>query len=385
MITGTELAVRALDHVDLALRDRWAALAAAAENPFAMPAWHESWLRTRPTSAGLLLGVFRGTDVVGIVPLVVTRRAGSRVLRAPGGDLADFSGPACAPEDGRAVGEAFALALDEVLGPRDVLLLERSLTASGWDEALLAADGQGQLMVRTWRSDGVLVQVPLGSDAGPLRRSKDRREVDRLSRRLRRRGVQLRTATKDTVRPDLQALLALRRSRWDSPPQPAEDAFLLAVAEDAANDGVLRLWLLEDTGAVVAGLLGWSLHGRTFAHLMAFDPSYARWGPGTVLLADAVASAVADGDHVFDLLRGEEPHKRRYVVEHRGVSSRLIARRGTPAGAAVLGADLAQAAHGCLPTPCKAQLGRLLAAGLPRMSNRRPDDDAALRERARAE
>ena len=365
MTAGPELTVRALDHADPALRERWAGLAAAAENPFATPAWHESWLRARPASSGLLLAASRGSELVGVVPLVVTRRPGGRLLQGPGGDLADFTGPACAPQDGRAVGEAVALALGDLLGPRDVLLLERSLTGSGWDDALLAADRGGRLVVRCWRSDSVLVQVPLHSGEVPMRRGRDRREVDRLSRRLRERGVQSRTATVDTVHGDVSALLALRRSRWGGPPQPEEDAFLLAVAEEAAVTGVLRLWLLEDAGAVVAGLLGWSLGGRTFAHLMAFDPAYAREGPGTVLLAEAVASAVADGNRVFDFLRGDEAHKRPYVVEHRGASSRLVARRGTPAGAAVVGSYLTQAVYQQLPTTWKQQVRRVLARPEP--------------------
>jgi len=346
------LDVRIVDDVDRTFRQAWSALAAAAENPFSTPEWHEAWLRTQTGTSGLVVSIYRGAELVGVLPLVVRRRWGFGVLRAPGGDLGDFSGPASLPVHARAVGEAVCAALPSLLGPRDMLLVERCLHGSGWQLSLAEAETESTspVVVRSWRSDATLVEALLPRGGSPLRRGRDRREIDRLARRLdQQHGVRLRMSGTADVERDLLALLHLRRSRWDAAPRPSEEAFLLDVAHSASEAGFLRLWLLDDNDRVVAGLLGWSLSGRTFAHLMAFDGAYAKLGPGTVLLARAVESAVTAGDRVFDFLRGDEAHKRAYVTQQRTVGSYVLARRGSLAAALVRGADGVQLGYQRLP------------------------------------
>ena len=345
------LDVTVLHEVDDAFCRTWSTLAAAAENPFATPEWHRAWLRTQPGTAGFVLSVRRGAQQVAVLPLVVRRQRGVRVVRPPGDDLGDFSGPACEPGDARAVGEAVCGALPRVLGRRDVLLAERCVVGSGWHAGITAAQDR-TAVVRPWRSGSALVEVALPSDRSPVRRGRDRREIDRQSRRLvEQHGVTVRAGSAATAEHDVLALLALRRQRWGSAERPAEEAFLVDVARSAAQAGFLRLWLLEDERHVVAALLGWSLSGRTFAHLMAFDGDFARSGPGTVLLARAVQAAVDAGEHTFDFLRGDEQHKRAYVTQQRHVRSYVLARPGSPAARAVQAGDALQTGYRRLPRP----------------------------------
>jgi len=152
-----------------------------------------------------------------------------------------------------------------------------------------------------------------------------------------------------TAAEDVQALLHLRRARWTQELEPHEDEFLIDMAQRAAVARSLRMWILEDDGCMIAGLMGWSMNGRSFAHLMAFDSRYARFGPGRILLSEAVQSAVDAGEHTFDLLRGDETHKRTYLTEHREVRSHLVARRRSVAGGVVLLAGLAQGIYRRMP------------------------------------
>ena len=365
MTSANGLDVQLLTEVDDSVRRTWSTLAAAAENPFATPEWHGAWLRTHPGTTGFVLSVRCGGQQIGVLPLVVREQRGVRVVRPPGGDLGDFSGPACRPRDARAVGAAVRGALPDVLGPRDVLLAERCVVGSGWHGAITAAEAR-TAVVRPWRSGSTMVEVALPRDGSAVRRGRDRREIGRLSRRLvEQHGVRLRTSSTTTLERDVLALVELRRWRWGLAAGPTEEAFLVDVTRSAARAGFLRLWLLEDDRHVVAALLGWSLSGRTFAHLMAFDGSFARSGPGTVLLARAVEAAVAAGDHTFDFLRGDEQHKRAYVTQQRTVRSYLLARPGSPAAWAVQAGDALQTGYQRLPRQWKDRV-RAVPASLRR-------------------
>lgn len=341
--------VREADLDDEFLLLAWSRLANAAENPFSTPHWHGAWMQTRRGAVGLVLAVRSGKDLVGVVPLVVEERGGVRLVSGAGSDLADFSGPACRPEDEWAVGEAVREYMVNFLGPRDIWLVERCVAGSAWERALVDA-GTEHLLVRDWRSHNVLVGVALSPGSSPMRRGRDRREIDRLFRKLREsHEVTFRMSDAHTAADDVRALLALRRARWTQEPQQEEDEFLIAVAQRAAADRLLRMWVLEEDGRMVAGLMGWGLNGRTFAYLMAFDAHYARFGPGVILLSQAVRSAVDAGDHTVDFLRGEEAHKRAYVTESRQVRSHLVARRRSLAGGAVLLAVFGQGVYRRFP------------------------------------
>lgn len=339
----------------------WSRLAIAAENPFSTPHWHEAWMQTRHGVTGLVLAVHSGVELTGVVPLVVERRCGLRLVSGAGSNLADFSGPACRPEDERAVGAAVTEYMVDILGQRDIWLVERCLVGSAWERALVDAGTAHQLLVRDWRSDNVLVQVALSPGSSPMRRGRDRREIDRLSRKLQQsHDVTFRMSDARTAADDVRALLALRRARWTQEPGQEEDEFLVALAQRAAVARLLRMWVLEEDGRMVAGLLGWGLNGRTFAHLMAFDAQYARFGPGAILLSQVVRSALDAGDHTVDFLRGDEAHKRAYVTEHRQVRSHLVTRRRSLAGCAVLGAALGQGVYRRLPPVWRDRLRRAL-------------------------
>lgn len=341
---------------DSPFRSRWSALAVEAGNPFATPEWHEACLRVEPRVQPVVLGAWRGAELVGVLPLVLRRARGVRVLGLPAAGLADFSAPACAPEDEEAVSRALVDSLVSREQPWDVFRVDRCVVGSAWDEAVRAGSC-GRLVVRPWRGSAVLVHVPLLPGQSPLRRGRDRRELDRSGRRLSElHGVEFRMSDEGTVREDVRALLALRRDRLPLAADPTADAFLLEVSLAAAKAGWLRLWSLQSDGRMIAGLLGWSLNGRTFAYVMAFDPAYAQLGPGTSLLFRAVQQAVERGDHTFDFLRGDERHKRPYVIEQRQAHSYLLARSHSRAGLGVRTTALAVAGYRTLPPAMRSSL-----------------------------
>jgi CelD/BcsL family acetyltransferase involved in cellulose biosynthesis len=63
------------------------------------------------------------------------------------------------------------------------------------------------------------------------------------------------------------------------------------VAEWAAGQGWLRLWFLRLDGTPIAFAYGLEHDGVYFSLKVGFDPGYARFGPGIVLMQDRIRHA----------------------------------------------------------------------------------------------
>ena len=72
----------------------------------------------------------------------------------------------------------------------------------------------------------------------------------------------------------------------------------------------LRFHQLRLDGEVVA--VNYCFHHRdvTYGYQKAFDPAWARYGPGQLLQAHAIRRAIEEGAREFDMLQGEQDDKR---------------------------------------------------------------------------
>lgn len=64
---------------------------------------------------------------------------------------------------------------------------------------------------------------------------------------------------------------------------------------------------------------------------MGWDPTYARFGLGTVLLSEGIRMSASRGGRVFDFLRGTEPFKYRFNAQDRIDTTWLVPRGGSGA------------------------------------------------------
>jgi CelD/BcsL family acetyltransferase involved in cellulose biosynthesis len=71
----------------------------------------------------------------------------------------------------------------------------------------------------------------------------------------------------------------------------------------------LRLYCLEISGAVAAMLYFYRFRSRVYLMQSGFDPDFAAWKPGQVLLGHAVEHAIAERHEVLDFLRGDHRYK----------------------------------------------------------------------------
>ena len=144
---------------------------------------------------------------------------------------------------------------------------------------------------------------------------KQRHELTRKMRRLEREVPEARVlglATRAEVEARFDDFLVLhRRSRVGKARFMDErmEAFFRRVATALADQGGLRLWLLDAPGGPLAAFLCLEWDGTVGLYNSGFDPARAALSPGVVLLAHIIRDAIARGMRRFNFLRGEERYK----------------------------------------------------------------------------
>jgi len=341
------------------LARRWRELAVAAENPFVLPEWHAAWVAAYPADASFVLVCREPSgDIAGVVPLVLRRRR----LLAAGEQLADWFGPACAPQDEARVAAAVVDVLGRTTQRWDVWQLDRCRTDGAWIDGLRRAAPGSALKLLAHRGDDVLVAVDLERDGPDLTTAKKRRELERLGRRLREaHDVQLRRSTTPAqIERDLEALLRLRTARWGVSFDAPEESFVRALAGSLAQLHLLRLWAIDVDGEPAGVLLGWRLGSRAFAYSHAFDRAHERFGIGMALLAHAVRTSAEEGCARFDMLRGDEHFKGSFHISPSTVTSYRAVRRRSLARLRAQALAGAHSAYRRLPEQQRERLRRAL-------------------------
>lgn len=112
-----------------------------------------------------------------------------------------------------------------------------------------------------------------------------------------------------------EALLSLHKARWRMTNSKgvlfADDvqSFHRDAAFGLLSHGALRLYSLRIDGRVIACLYGFHHAQRTYYYLSGFDPEFAQYSPGNILVAHAIHEAIREGATEFDFLRGRESYK----------------------------------------------------------------------------
>ncbi|SCC91316.1 Putative Acyl-CoA N-acyltransferase (fragment) [Thiomonas sp. X19] len=129
--------------------------------------------------------------------------------------------------------------------------------------------------------------------------------------------------TMDELDGAFDRLAELHRLRWTGRTEqpgfssPEYRGFHRDVMHALLPQGRLRLMKLNMGGCTIA-MLYCMRYRDTFCFFQSgFDPAYAEYSPGDVLLGYAVEHAIAEGCHVFDMLKGEHDYKRHFFQQDR--------------------------------------------------------------------
>lgn len=328
-----------------ALHDDWEDLfrRSPVRSVFSSPDWQRLWWRHygagRPLRVialrsgrrlAALLPMYLDTVVVCGLPVRRLRLIGCGGDTAPD-DLQPLVDPVLAAE-------AVPRLLAELgrLPDWDACLLEHLHADGPW-----AAEARRQAPARRWRMDEGPraairhVQLPSSWDAYLAQRSRERRTALRYARRrfMALPGAGWRTCTEADLDDGIDRLQSLHHLRWNGRSaqfafsSQAYRAFHREVMHALQRAGRLRLHLLDCDGRSVAAMYCLQLDGTTSHFQGGFDPAYAKYSPGQVLMGLAFEQAIAEGCERFDLLRGDHAYKAEWADEQR-LTTTLVLHRG---------------------------------------------------------
>ncbi len=334
------------------LEGAWKALWARADgNVFQRFDWLGAWWRAAGEPNGFRLNLvlaWHRDDLVAVAPLITRRYRGLRVLEWAAKDCSDYCDVMIAPE------------LDKV---DLVVSLWRHVSAgSRFDLAYIARmrhDANAQLLAGVTASKSVRLRP---SHRAALATGVNLREwtsskawfqtLGKKGRNNHARGWRILETSgpvgfrllehDEDIAAALDRICALKQSWADerrvSPPVLQNDAALLrALVQMLARAGSLRLFVLECDGQIVAASLNIVDRDRLLAFVAAYDPTFDRASPGTILMVEYIRWAIDNGFAMVDFLCGDETYKDRFADMRSELASFTGAR--TPLGWVALVAE----------------------------------------------
>jgi len=311
--------------------------------------WVSAWWKTVPgrERRQLRIGlIWRGAELMAILPLAIQRRKGLRFLEWAANDCTDYADilihPLCPPASlHRLWQQAIAR------GGFDVYFLNRLRPDAKFRAIIDAPDG---LKLPANRRTEVSSQVAGDWTAGAQwfdgQSKKARQNYRRARKALEETGsVTFRLLPLDEpVAPVLARLAELKR-QWLADNGRVTPLFdegapaLPALVEVLQKTGALRIFVLQCNDTVIAISLNFVQHGTLMAFITSYDPAYERGSPGMVLLMDYVQWSIDQGLKEVDFLCGSESFKARYATQQLTLTS-VMAPRSLKGRLAMLADDV---------------------------------------------
>jgi CelD/BcsL family acetyltransferase involved in cellulose biosynthesis len=313
-------------------------------SPFLLHAWLVEWLRHYGGEAELAVQVaYRGDRLVGALPICIQRRHGLWVSEFLGGTGAALADVLVAPgEDGATVAR----------------LVERGASARHDFANLFGLPGSSRLVTAlppgalrlVERLEAPVLDLSAGWDAvyAAKTTSKLRGDRRRRMRQLEALGtVEMAIArTPEELERALEEAFHVHALRWQGRRDASDFAtptgmrFYRAAVLRLAEDDAARILTLRLDGRAIAFALSLQLSGRAYGVTMAFDPAFARFGPGSEALLRRLETAAGEGMTRFELLGAAAFHKQKFTDRFEPIYQGIgLARtlRGRAAVAALVG------------------------------------------------
>jgi CelD/BcsL family acetyltransferase involved in cellulose biosynthesis len=312
-----------------ALRDLetdWNRLSESSTNPnaFMTYGWYRAWLTAQLKEIGdgrtqpHVIVLRNGDEIAGIVPMV--RRIASRWLRvrklrfaSEHADYHDF----LVGDDAESLIVSFADQLRNTADEWDVVDL-RELRDTGSSKVVIERElkraGLRYLILPEqhgcpWLHVSGNAETLMKRHSGHVRRTMRKR-----SERAASEGFRVRIVENPQDEPGLlEKLIALD---WKKHLHKTSPTFLArfpeafrSLIETLGPRGWLYVALLENDTEAIAFQIGFRCGDKLWDYTKAYDRSFSRLAPGTLILPDLLDYAHAQGFCEYDFLRGEEPYK----------------------------------------------------------------------------
>ena len=342
------------DRAVLRLAPEWDELFAASAyaTPYLSRAWAEPWWRHfgGPSGPAVLAGrstlrvatVRDGGRLVALAPWLAidlgVGRARFRTLVGIGQENADYGGVLLGDDPGRTAPVLLDHLEAELRGRCTILDCTRLAPEDPWLAALRARFGRGRLELRAVqdedypRLDLAAMEDPVREIARRLKRNDVRRRWRRLDEAF---GASFTYHRPGRAKEDLATFLDLHDRRWatkDHPPAglfsaPSGRAFVADAAEALDRAGLLRLSFVHAGDRPIVGRFGFEHRGVYHGVKSGWDPEFATFGPGHLVVGRILERCAAEGLAAFDFMRGAGEHKAAWSGEDRTVSYWVVGPR----------------------------------------------------------
>jgi CelD/BcsL family acetyltransferase involved in cellulose biosynthesis len=301
------------------LSPQWDALAERAGSPFLTAAWFGAWWDAYAPDGGTAL-VMRDGD--GSLLAGACFRAAARDLRPmANAHTSDWGAVAADADSARrfwaevAARSGRRLVLERLpLQPDLVSPARESIESSGF--SVVAEPGEAS----PW------MELPGSLEELLAARSRNlRSQVGRRQRALEKEGkLEFRTI-RDEGELDgvLDEFLRLEAAGWKGDAgtailaDRATETMYRSFAIAAARQGLLRMYVLELDGRLIAGDYACVYDGCGYLIKTAFDEEMGRYAPGLVLRAEVLRASIDEGLKRYDFLGGPDSYKLRWTEELR--------------------------------------------------------------------
>ena len=300
------------------LAPAWDELVAAMPrpSPFLLNAWLVEWWRHFGAGGRLaVVAAFRADRLVAAVPLFVRARPGLRTLEFVGGTKAALADLMLRPEEGDSTAAAVAEAPD---GLEHDFANVFGLTA----DSRLARTPAWRGLRLIERLEAPVLDLSDGWEAVYERKfsSRARQERRRHRRQLEQLGsVEISVARKpDEVGPAFDDAARLYALRWQGRREgsgllsPRGASFYRSALLGLAEQDVPRVLMLRLDGRPVAANVYLRFSRALYGLVMAFDPAFARYSPGSEALYSAFEDAANEGVTRAEFLGAATSHKQRF-------------------------------------------------------------------------
>lgn len=294
---------------------------------FQSHAWVSAWWSTvadrdqRALRIGL---VWNGDRLVAVIPLAIGKRKGLRFLEWAASSYTDYGDILVAPECSlSALQDLWAQLCDA--GGFDLAFLNRLLPDAAVRK-IFAAGASSGIRLRPNHREEVSYRVggPWKSGAAWFedQSKKTRQNYRRGIKTLEETGkVKFRLLAPDEpLQPVLDRLSVLKR-RWlvqhsrESQLYEEGTPVLAALVDVLARAGVLRIFVLECDGVMVAVSINFIQRQVMMAFVTTFDPDFSRASPGIILIMDYIQWSIDHGLGMVDFLCGAEAFKNKFATQ----------------------------------------------------------------------
>ena len=301
-------------------------------SPFILPQWMQAWWRSfQPEAKPLLVSVHDHDELIGLAPLM---RTGEAVTFVGGPDVCDYQDFIVAPNRERTFFESL---LDE-LDSRGVARLD--LPSLRFDSTalthLLPLARERGLDVFCW-DNGVSLEMDLPKDWSQYQSSLSSKQRHEIRRKIRRMNEAAETKLRlvesgAAVREAMDIFLGLfRQSRGDKDrfmTGPMED-FFRSLAEEMANLGLLRIFILDLDGRPAAAAMCFDYNNTVYLYNNGYDPHFSSLSVGILCKVLTIKASLEWSRKKYSFLKGAERYKYHLGGREVELSGCVIALRGS--------------------------------------------------------